>query len=254
MNTKRIGRIILFIAGISGILDTVIVRAFVQDMDLGVLLPSIIGVACIVWAFKPYYQKYLNKINPILRRITYWGFLFFLFFFIVVEGCIILGGVFSGHTEVKPDYILVLGAGIKKDSSPTLALEKRLQWAIDYAGQYPDAYIVVSGGQGKNEPEPEARAMARYLIDRGISSERIIIEDKATSTMENFKYTKELIDADKTVAFVTNDFHVFRSTMLAGRNGLNACGYGTSTPGIILVNCYLREFFAMVKSFLFDHP
>lgn len=254
MNTKRIGRIILFIAGISGILDTVIVRAFVQDMDLGVLLPSIIGVACIVWAFKPYYQKYLYRINPILRRITYWGFLLFLFFFIVVEGCIILGGVYSGHTEVKPDYILVLGAGIKKDSSPTLALEKRLQWAIDYAGQYPDAYIVVSGGQGRNEPMPEALAMAYYLADRGINPGRIIIEDKSTSTMENFKYSKELIDAGKKIAFITNDFHIFRSTMLARRNGLDAYGCGTSTPGIVLINCYLREFFAMVKSFIFDHP
>lgn len=254
VNRNNIGRIILFIIGILCILDTIIVRAFVQGMDLGVLLPSIIGVGFIIWSQKPLYEKYLLRINPILRRITYWGFLFFLLFFIIIEGCIILGSVYNYHADVRPDYILVLGSAIKEDGSPTLALESRLKWSIDFAKQHPDAYIVVSGGQGKTEPMPEAHAMAKYLIDRGISSERIIIEDRSTSTMENFKFTKEIIGDRKKIAFITNDFHVFRSTMLARRNGFEAYGYGTATPGIVLVNCYLREFFALVKSFIFDHP
>lgn len=254
MDMKKIGRIILLLLGILGILDTVIVSAYVNGMDLGVLLPSVIGFACIVWSFKPFYEKYLQKVNPVFRRITYWCSLLFLFFFIIVEGCIILGGIYSQYPDEKPDYIVVLGAGIYPDGSPTLTLEKRLLLSIDFAKQHPDAYIVVSGGQGKNEPKPEAHAMAEYLVDRGIDSRRIIIEDRSTSTMENFKYTRELIGDNKTIAFVTNNFHVFRSTILARRNGLNAYGYGTSTPGIVLINCYLREFFAMVKSFLFDHP
>jgi len=254
MDTKKIYRIFLFIIGVSGILDTIIVRAYVHGIDLGVILPAVIGIACIVWSLKPFYEKYLQRINPVFRRIVYWCFLLFLFFFITVEGCIILGGVFIQHSDVKPDYILVLGAGIYEDGRPTPTLEKRLLWSIDYAGMHTEANIVVSGGQGKNEPMPEARAMAEYLVNRGISPDRIIIEDKSTSTMENFKFTKELIDYSKKIVFVTNDFHVFRSTMLARRNGLDAYGYGTSTPGIVLINCYLREFFAVVKSFIFDHP
>ena len=256
MRLKKIktGQVILFAFGILGILDTIIVRAVVQGMDLGVFLPSIIGVACIVWSMKPLYEKYLNKIHPILRGITYWCFLIFLFFFIIIEGCIIMGGIFNRHSDDAPEYILVLGAGIYGDGSPTLTLEKRLQLGIDFANRYPDAYIVVSGGQGSNEPMPEAHAMAYYLVDRGVKPERIIVEDRSTSTMENFKYSKEIIGDGKKIAFITNDFHVFRSTMLARRNGLDASGYGTSTPGIVLVNCYLREFFAMVKSFIFDHP
>lgn len=254
MNRKKIRSIILVLIGVTGILDTIIVSAFVNGIDLGVVLPSIIGLACIVWSMKPFYEKYLNRINPVLRRIAYWCFLLFVFFFITVEGCIILGGIYIHNSDVKPDYILILGAGIYEDGSPTLTLENRLQTGMDFAARYPDAYIVVSGGQGKNEPVPEAQAMAEYMIDRGMDPDRIIIEDKSTSTMENFKFTKELIDDSKKIVFITNDFHVFRSTMLAGRNGLDAYGYGTSTPGIVLVNCYLREFFAMVKSFIFDHP
>lgn len=254
INANKISRIILFTMGVLGILDTIIVRAFVQGMDLGVLLPSVIGIALIFVSQKPLYERYLDKINPFFRRITYWCFLLFLSFFIIAEGCIILGGIYTPQYDEEPDCLLVLGAGIKEDGTPTLALEKRLQWSIDYAKQHPDSYIIVSGGQGKNEPMPEAHAMAGYISDRGINLERIIIEDKATSTMENFKYTKEIIGEHATIAFVTNDFHVFRSKMLARRNGFTAYGYGTSTPGIVLINSYLREFFALVKSFLFDHP
>lgn len=253
-NTKNVFRIILFIAGIAGILDTLVVSTFVNGMDLGVVLPLVIGVACIVWSLKPLYEKHLQKINPALRRITYWAFMLFLFFFIVVEGCIILGGIYIQNADVEPDYILVLGTGINADGSPSLTLEKRLLRGIEYANKYPDAYIVVSGGQGKTEPMPEAKAMAIYLVDRGISPGRIMVEDKSTSTMENFKYTKELIDPTGKIVFITNDFHVFRSTILARRNGLDAYGSGTSTPGIVLVNCYLREFFALVKSVILDHP
>ena len=164
MNGKKVWRVILFVIGILGMLDTVIVSAFVNGMDLGVILPSVIGVACIAWSFKPLYEKYLHRINPTLRRITYWGFLLFLFFFIIVEGCIILGGTFIKHADVKPDYILVLGTGINVDGSPTLTLEKRLQWGIDYAKQHPDAYIVVSGGQGKMNPCPKPMQWLNTLL------------------------------------------------------------------------------------------
>ena len=122
-NTKNVFRIILFIAGIAGILDTLVVSTFVNGMDLGVVLPLVIGVACIVWSLKPLYEKHLQKINPALRRITYWAFMLFLFFFIVVEGCIILGGIYIQNADVEPDYILVLGTGINADGSPSLTLE-----------------------------------------------------------------------------------------------------------------------------------
>jgi uncharacterized SAM-binding protein YcdF (DUF218 family) len=71
--------------------------------------------------------------------------------------------------------------------------------------------------------------------------------------MENFKYTREIIGDVDEISFITNDFHVFRSGILAKRNGFKAYGYGTPTPGIVLVNSYLREFFALIKSLLLDY-
>lgn len=253
MKKIKTGQVILFVIGVLGIIDTLVVRLFVQGMDLGTILPAIIGVVLIFFSFKSTWEKYVKKINPFFIRITYWLFLFSITVFIIAEGCIVLGGVYSPRPENNPEYVIVLGAGIKEDGSPTLTLLNRLEKCVVYAGKNPEARIIVSGGQGKNEPEPEAQAMAKYLVERGISPDRIIIEDKSTSTMENFKFSKMLMEKDvKEVAFITNDFHVFRSSILARRNGITAYGYPTPTPGIVLINSYLREFFALFKSLFLD--
>jgi len=252
---KKINFLNLFflVLGFIGIADTIIVRAFVQNMDLGVLLPSVIGVVFIILYLRPLWDKYYMKLNHVVKRIIYWGFLVFLTVFIIVEGCIIIGGIYKPRPEKQPEYVVVLGAGVLENGMPTLSLEKRLERCIGYAEEHPDTMIVVSGGQGKTEPMTEAEAMARYLVDRGIEPSRIILEDRATSTMENFKYTREIIGEVDEIAFITNDFHMLRSGMLAKRNGFKAYGYGTPTPGIVLVNSYLREFFAFIKSLLLDY-
>lgn len=253
MNKIKIRHIILFVIGVSGIIDTLVVRLFVQGMDLGTILPAIIGIALIIFSFKPLWENHVKRLNPIFIKLTYWLFLLFITVFIIAEGCIILGSVYTPKPEKNPEYVIVLGAGIKEDGTPTLTLLNRLEKCIVYANEHPEVNIIVSGGQGKNEPEPEGQAMAKYLAARGIDPKRIIIEDKSTSTMENFKFSKVLLGEDvKEVAFITNDFHVFRSAILARRNGLAAYGYGTSTPGIVLINSYLREFFALFKSLLLD--
>lgn len=252
MKKKKIRFYSFLSIGIIGISDTIFVRAFVQGMDLGTLLPALIGVVFIFFAFKPYWEKYLEKVPRLMKRIIYWGFLAFLIIFVIAEGCIILGSIYTPKPVNQPAYVIVLGTGIREDGTPSLPLINRLEWSIAYAEEYPNTTIVVSGGQGRNEPIPEAQAMAQYLKDRGVDPERIIIEDKSTSTMENFRYSKELIGDHQEIAFITNDFHVFRSSILARRNGFKAYGYGTPTPGIVLVNSYLREFFALIKSLLFD--
>ncbi|HAA25898.1 MAG TPA: YdcF family protein [Ruminiclostridium sp.] len=255
MKVKRLNipNLIFLVLGFIGIADTIIVRVFVQNMDLGVLLPSVIGVFFIILYLRPLWDKYYIKLNNVIKRIIYWGFLVFLIIFIIVEGCIILGGVYKPRPEQQPEYVVVLGAGILGNGMPTLSLANRLERCIEYAAEHPDTKIIVSGGQGRTEPMTEAEAMARYLVDRGVEPERIILEDRSTSTMENFKYTREIIGEVDEIAFITNNFHIFRSGMLAKRNGFKAYGYGAPTPGIVLVNSYLREFFALIKSLLLDY-
>ena len=102
--------------------------------------------------------------------------------------------------------------------------------------------------------------MRRALEALGVEPERLILEDRSTSTAENFAYSKPLLyeagvaPARDTVAVVTNGFHVARSELIAARQGYgDVTGVPAELPWAHLtVNYYLREAFAMVKTFLLD--
>lgn len=137
--------------------------------------------------------------------------------FIMIEGLILIEGSKVATNSV--DYVIILGARLYGDT-PSPALLERLKIAKDYLIKNKDVKVVVSGGQGEDEYIPEAQAMANYLIDKGIDEERIIIEDKSTSTFENLQYSldniRELNDKeDLEVLLVTNKYHIFRTKFLA---------------------------------------
>ena len=88
-----------------------------------------------------------------------------------------------------------------------------------------NAIAIVSGGQGKGETISEAQAMENYLLNHGIREDRIIKEDNSTSTYENFEYSKLVMDEGQAV-FVTNEFHVLRSELMAKINGIDATHIG----------------------------
>lgn len=75
--------------------------------------------------------------------------------------------------------------------------------------------MIVSGGKGKGENISEASAMKRELMEQEIEEERIIMEDRSTSTDENIKFSKSLIPSNKQKGIiVTNDFHMYRAKRL----------------------------------------
>lgn len=180
--------------------------------------------------------------------------LIFFLQFTAIE-CLI---VFNGRSdeEVRSDYIFILGAGLNGEEI-SLTLQSRLDAGLQYLRKYPGAMAVVTGGQGRGEDITEAEAMRRFLAAKGIDENRIIIEPLSTSTMENFKFSTDLI-RQKTgkpvsdITFVTNDFHVLRAKMLARRNGINAHAISSVTPRQAVIQMYLREYFALIKSFLID--
>ena len=102
------------------------------------------------------------------------------------ESIIIYNG--NHHDNEKPDYLVVLGAGLRGNSI-SASLLYRLETTLDFHEMYPDVKIVVSGGQGTGESMPEALAMRNFLVDNGVDPSLIIMEDKSTNTYENFLYT-----------------------------------------------------------------
>lgn len=180
----------------------------------------------------------------------------FVIIFIGIEGMIIGFGANSDMGEC--DYNIILGAGLKGEQM-TLSLKERMDKAIEY-NKNTKNYIVVTGGRGPGESIPEALAMKRYLIENGIAEKRILIEDNARNTMENFKFSKEIIEKNSgksienlNIKIITSNYHCFRSSILAKRNGYNKLSFiGNKTNPLLVPTYYTREFFGIFKSIIFD--
>lgn len=187
-----------------------------------------------------------DKIPLIFRRIFLAAVLIGAVLFIIVEGCII--SRFHDKGKADLDYIIVLGAQMKP-AGPSAVLKFRLDAAYDYLTENEGTICVVSGGQGSNEPCTEAEGMYRYLTDKGIAPERILMEDRSTDTSENIAYSKSLIGrTDVSVGIVTNNFHVFRGVHLAKAAGFqDVCGISARSNVYFQLNNMVREFFGIMK-------
>lgn len=173
-----------------------------------------------------------------------------VFFF--VEALVLSG--FGRDGEAGLSYIVVLGAQMK-ENGPSVALQRRLDKACDYLRENPDTLCVVSGGQGSNEPVSEAQGMKDYLVERGIDGARIIMEDQSKDTQQNLAFSRKLIpDGVTKIGIVTSNFHVYRSVQLARKQGFpDAEGFGAASGLYFLPNNMLREFFGIMKDWMFGN-
>ena len=171
--------------------------------------------------------------------------------FVIATQCMVISG-FRDNTRQNLDYIIVLGSQVKP-SGPAVVTRMRLDKAYEYASENPETIIIVSGGQGSNEPASEASVMKDYLVGRGIDESRILMEDKSTNTSENLQLSASLYDglSDSSVGIVSSNFHIFRALAIAKK-----CGY-TDVTGIpadsvllYLPNNMIRESVGLLKDFL----
>ncbi|MDQ7992287.1 MAG: YdcF family protein [Propionicimonas sp.] len=169
---------------------------------------------------------------------------------------VVLGGALGLVSTVLAGYgmvdnatgdeqaVVVLGAAVH-GAEPSPTLMRRLDVAVDYHEENPAALIVVTGGQGPQEDLPEAEAALAYLVDAGVPDEAIVVEDRSTSTAENFAFAKTLLDErlkpGYRIVFVTNDYHVWRASRAAAAAGLDARHLHSSTRLDVIPSSYLRE-------------
>ena len=148
------------------------------------------------------------------------------------------------------DFVIILGCRVRKDGSLTPLLKGRVDKAIEFANdQYKNTkkkiIYVPSGGKGTDECIAEAKAIEKYLIEKGIEKDRIIVEDKSTSTEENMKFSKDKIfkvKKDPNITIATTNYHVFRSLVIANNHGLKCEGIGSKTIWYYYTNALIREF------------
>ena len=170
---------------------------------------------------------------------------------VIIESiCMIRGAI------KKPDgteTVVVLGSRVHA-SGPSLMTKARLDAAIEFMNKYPDSKCVLSGGQGPDEPFSEARGMAEYMLGKGISRDRLFLEDKSRDTYENLQFSKAIIEKEglnPKISIVSNEFHLYRAGLIAKKLDLQY----TTIPGkslmILFPAYYIRELYAIIAQWVF---
>lgn len=218
----------------------------IANLNFGLLPVAMLGTVLLV------YGLFFEKLP--FRRLISGVLAFGLSVIIAFTSFLALYGR-NDNATYNEKTVIVLGCGIRGERV-SVGLAKRLNKAYEYHLQNPDAVIIVSGGQGPQEDIPEALAMKRYLMEKGVPEDRIIMEDKSTSTITNFKYSHEIMKEkglpDDSVVFVTNGYHVYRGASYAKAEGLTVTHLGTDIIWYTIPMNYLREMLAVMKMWVFD--
>lgn len=154
----------------------------------------------------------------------------------------------AGKTPQNGSTLIVLGCKVNGEQ-PTLMLRERLDAAYEFLIANEDSLCILSGGKGNGEDISEAECMYKYLIDKGIRSSRLYIEDKSTSTQENLAFSYKIIekyDLPKNIAIATNEFHIYRAGIIAEELGLEYTSVSASTAWWLLPTYYVRELYGIL--------
>lgn len=175
---------------------------------------------------------------------------------VIIAGITIILSIFMIETAVqKPSEnstAIVLGCRVYEERAGLMLIE-RLDAAYSYLSENEDSVCVLSGGQGPGEKISEAECMYRYLIDKGIASERLYKEEMSTSTRENLAFSKKIIEQynlNPKVAIVTNEFHGYRARKVADSLGLESSAVSGKTAWWLFPTYYVRELYGIIYEWL----
>lgn len=228
--------------------------ALTSNFNMGNLMVWLLAAAAVVLAVwhKPLFQWFRG---PLPGRVTGWALVILAIAYALLIGFVAVSGYANPPTG-REQAILVLGAGLRRDQPSTL-LRYRLDKAYEYAAAHPDMLVVTSGGQGRDEWVPEGQAMRDYLIAKGLGPERVIAENRSTSTEENFLFSLDLLKERGMseaipIVYVSNSFHCYRAGEYARRAGFTSVtSLPASTPWRSVLPCYLREALALAYYWVF---
>ena len=223
VDQKHYGARALYVLAVLCALYCVGIGLFVGFGSYFFLIWGVIAAFCAAWGWILTHKSVQERI-PRWIRMTFCGLVAAgVLLLLILEGMIF--GQFGAKAEAGADYVIILGAQWKT-TGPSYVLQKRLDKAIEYLNANPETKVIVSGGQGYNEPVSEAEGMKGYLADAGI-------------------------DPEDSVVVVTNNFHMFRALAIAKKQGyLHVEGLSAGTYPLTVPNNLLREAFGIVKDFM----
>ncbi|MGN1090312.1 MAG: YdcF family protein [Huintestinicola sp.] len=231
---------------ISGICTTV---------NIGNIIGCIVSAAVFIFCVKRYFFCELI----IRMKGTVWGRIVLTSAAVVVIFAVITAAVISvlmisamNRLPEKPANIIVLGCRVKQEG-PSLMLDKRIEAAYEYMSENPEVLCIASGGQGSDEPCTEAEAIRTGLMARGISADRIILEDKSENTFQNIRNSLEIMDKlgmERKAVIITSEFHQLRAKILSDKQGLESYSKSSSTFLPLLPSYWIREWVGVLHEII----
>ncbi|AVQ45555.1 YdcF family protein [Clostridium botulinum] len=153
------------------------------------------------------------------------GFIFFMILAILIITILASKIIYFGvkSQPQKSDCIIILGCKVK-GNDPTPFLQWRLDEGLRLYNDGYGKYIIVSGAKGPGENISEAEAMEKYLVQKGVDKNSIILEDKSKNTLENIKFSKKKMEDNnlKSSIIVSNKYHLKRAELLCQKEGIKA--------------------------------
>ena len=218
-------------------------------VNVGVVASFAVSLLGIAWGFSSPSERWKKGWR---RRVSVviWTFVGLVAVLGVVISSFMIAAAVKAPGATDESTVIVLGARIH-GNRPSRMLRERLDVALDYLNENPEAVCIVSGGRGSDEQYTEAHVMKQYLCEKGVAPERIFEEGRSTDTHENIQYSLEIIRAQglsERVAIATQEFHQYRAATLARRAGLTEVSAITTPSPLYLLLCYwVRECAAVCR-------
>ena len=150
-----------------------------------------------------------------------------------------------GDCKTTPDALLILGCRVRgEEAEPTLRM--RAEAAADYLLAHPTVLAVPCGGiVHDDQQKSEAQAIREILLEKGVDDSRILLEDRSTTTFENFVNARNVLkDAGvpaEQIAFLSSEFHLLRASCIGRLAGVRAATVAAPSPKNERLKNYLRE-------------
>lgn len=222
------------------------------------LLPWVVTVSVICIVLIPAFLR--RHLKRLLRR-AYLPLLALMCagtVFYTVSFSALVGYIYLSPSDKLPDtgecIYIVFGAKIN-GTTPSKTLASRLETVVQAMEADPDGICIVSGGQGADEIMSEGECMRGYLISRGVDSARIYAETEARNTVENIRFSMDLLlqlgQQDRQIVCISSDTHIPRIRLLCEREGIDAAFVKAPTPveAHLFANL-VREYLSYAKMLL----
>ncbi|MCM1991145.1 YdcF family protein [Oceanirhabdus seepicola] len=256
-NINKIQGYILLIIGVIFLAYSIIYTIIFKKVSFGIGVISILSILLCIDGFIKKSLKSKEKIVLLCEKFLDGILIVTLVFFF--SGEMLIQNGLREESNSRMNNMVILGCGLEENGEPSQMMKNRLDAALEYLFENDIENIIVSGGQGSDEKFTESLVMKKYLVKNGIKSDKIIEENKSTSTFENLSFTKDIItkieenkNGKLRIVILTSDFHMFRSKLIAEELGFTATGVPSSISMIEIPQRHVREYFAIINTIMYN--